>query len=292
MLYNEIMKVILLNKFYGYCPGLKRSLMMAEDLCEQAKKKQQKIYFDIPLAHNEIVKRNLEARGLMQIKLNRQTTGRGNLFLISAHGASQEKAAWLKSRGFEVKLATCPKVSRLQSMAMAGHNSGYLMIIFGEKSHPEIVGVNGCVNHSAIILKSLAEAEQIRLDQKTMVLCQTTFPTKKFSELAAVLRKNNPQIELVIKPTICPTVEGRILEICAHAEKEKPDLGVVVGSSLSNNTKLLTAKLSEIVSTVMVGDETELKPADFMGKKKVLVVAGTSTPPQAVEEVAKRLRCF
>lgn len=287
------MKVILSNKFYGYCPGLERSLKIADNLCGQAKKEKKRIYFDVPLAHNEIVQKKLEAKGFRQIKLEQETGGQGNLFLISAHGASREKISWLKKHGFKVKSATCPKVSRLQELAVAGYQSGCAIIIFGDKNHPEIIGVNGCINHSALIIKSALEAEKIKLTGgRAMILSQTTLPLKKFRELVAILEKNHPRIELTIKQTICPIVEGRIFEACDFAKKEKPDLGVVVGSSLSNNTKLLTAKLSEIVNTIMVGNETELKPADFAGKEKVLVVAGTSTPPEMVESVAERLKNF
>jgi len=286
------MKVILSNEFYGYCPGLERSLKIADNLYRQARKEKKKIYFDVPLAHNEIVKKNLEDKGFVQIKLNQKTSGGKNLFLISAHGASREKISWLVKRGFKVKSATCPKVSRLQELAVASYRRGYLIIIFGDKNHPEIIGVNGCINHSAVILKSAPEAEKVKLTGPTMVLSQTTFPLKKFRELAAILKKNNPRGELTIRQTICPIVEDRIFKICNFTKKEKPDIGVVVGSNLSNNTKLLTAELSEIVDTIMVGNETELKPADFTDKEKVLVVAGTSTPPQTVENVAERLSHF
>lgn len=287
-----IMQITLLDKFYGYCPGLERSLKIADSLCEQTQKNQKKIYFDVPLAHNEIVKKKLEDKGFIQIELNRETDGQKNLFLISAHGASRQKISWLKKHGFKIKSAACPKVSRLQNLAITGCRQGYLIVIFGQKNHPEIAGVNGCINHSAMIIKSAGSAEKIKLNRKTMVLCQTTFPLKKFNELTTILKKNNPDIKLVVKQTICPIVEGRIFKICDYAKKEKPDLGVVVGSASSNNTKLLNAKLAEIVTTIMVGNETELKPADFTGKQKVLVVAGTSTPPEAVERVAEKLRYF
>ena len=88
-MYNEVMKIVLSNKFYGYCPGLERSLKIADDLCAQAQKEEKKIYFDVPLAHNEIVKKKLENKGFLQVKLNQETRGEKNLFLISAHGASQ-----------------------------------------------------------------------------------------------------------------------------------------------------------------------------------------------------------
>lgn len=286
------MEVILSNKFYGYCPGLKRSLLIADDLCEQAEKNKQKIYFDVPLAHNEIVKKNLEKKGLIQIKLNHKTHGGKNLFLVSAHGASREKISWLAKHGFKVKSATCPKVSQLQELAVASYKKGYLIIILGEKNHPEIIGVNGCIGQAAIILKSSAEAKELKLNQKSVIFCQTTFPLKKFRELTAIIKKNNPKIELAIRQTICSTVEGRIFKVCAFAKKTKPDLAVVVGSTLSNNTKLLNAKLAEIITTIMVGDEQELNQDDFKGKQKVLVAAGTSTPPETVENVAKKLNSF
>jgi len=286
------MEVILLNKFYGYCPGLKRSLQIADELSTEASNENKKIYFDVPLAHNEIVEHNLRKKGFVHIDLDEKTDGKGNLFLVSAHGASYEKINWLRDHNFVVKSATCPTVRRVQDIAVKDRKDGYQIILFGKKDHAEVVGVNGCIDDSAIVIKNLEEAEALKLDGKSSIICQTTFPSKEYDEVIKVIKKNNPRVELAVRKTICPVVEGRIKIICNFAKKENVDLGVVVGSTTSSNTKQLRSKLEEVIPTIMIGDEKEIKKSGLINIQKVLVVSGTSAPPEVVEKVAEKLRSF
>ena len=286
------MEVILLNKFYGYCPGLKRSLKVADDVAKEAIKENKKIYFDVPLAHNEIVEKNLEKKGFLETDLSESSDGKDNLFLVSAHGASSDKISWLRDHNFVVRSATCPTVRRVQDIAIKDHKDGFQIVLFGKKDHAEILGVNGCIDDSAVVIKSAEEAKDLIFDTKISIICQTTFPVKEFEEVVKLIKKNNPKIDITIRKTICPIVEGRIHKVCDYARKAKIDLGVVVGSITSSNTKQLNYKLKEVVPTIMIGDETEISAKDFQNINKVLVVSGTSAPPEVVERVAEKIRSF
>lgn len=285
------MEVILIDKFLGYCPGLKRSFKIAHELADKAKRNKKRIYFDVPLAHNENVEKDLADRGFKQINLDtKELDGKGNYFLVSAHGASYDKIEKLRKQNFDVLSATCPTVRRSQDIAIEDYKNGYQIVLFGKKDHAEIVGVNGCVDNSAIVFKSLDEAKEIQLKSKASILCQTTFPSHDFEDAVRIIQKNNPKIELLVRNTVCPIVEGRIGQVCKYAAKIKPDMAVVVGSTTSSNTKQLSSKLSQVIPTLMVGDDNELSKEDFQKIKSVLVVSGTSAPPEIVHKVAEKLK--
>ncbi len=284
------MKVILLPKFYGHCPGLKRSLKIADELIEQSKKDNKKIFYDVPLAHNEEVEKRLKNGGFEEVDVGEVKDGKDEYFLISAHGASPAKIALLESKNYTVRSAVCPTVTHVQKIAMADYAAGYQIVIFGKKTHPEIQGVNGCVNNSAIIVSEADLGLEIKLEKKTSVICQTTISSDKFAEFVENLKKANPKIEIVVRDTICPIVEDRVQKCSKYVEAEKPDLVVVVGSRTSSNTKQLASKLAKIVPTMFVADEKEINEDDFKEIKTVLVVSGTSAPPEEVEAVAAKLR--
>lgn len=289
---KEIMRVILLPKFYGHCPGLKRSLKIADELIVESKKTNKKIFYDVPLAHNEEVEKRLKKGGFREVDIDETKDGKGEYFLISAHGASLAKIALLESKNYTVKSAVCPTVEHVQKIAMNDFAAGYKIIIFGKKDHPEILGVNGCVGDSAIIVSHADDGLTIKLDGKTSVICQTTISSDKFAEFVENLQKANPKVEIITRNTICPIVEDRVQKCAKYVETEKPDLVVVVGSKTSSNTKQLASKLAKIVPTMLVADEKEIRADHFTKIETVLVVSGTSAPPEEVEKIAEKLRNF
>jgi len=186
------MKVILLPKFYGHCPGLKRSLKIADDLILEAEKNGKKIYYDVPLAHNEEVEKKLQKGGFQEVNIEEVTDAKGQYFLISAHGVSGQKIEKLKKKNFVVKSAVCPTVKHVQQIAQNDYVDGYQIVIFGKSTHPEIIGVNGSVDDSATIVADVDEGFKIKLNKKTSVICQTTLSSDKYDEFVDNLKKANP----------------------------------------------------------------------------------------------------
>lgn len=283
------MKVILSPKYYGYCPGLKRSLKIADELIKESKSSGRKIYYDVPLAHNTEVAKELEENGFNKVDVTGTRDAESDYFLVSAHGASSAKIAQLKQKNFDVRSATCPTVRKLQDIALADYRVGYKIIIFGKANHAETEGVNGCIEDSALIVHTLDEGRAIKLDQKASILCQTTFSLAEFKKLVKIIKKNNPKIEVIVRATACPVVEHRIKGAQEFARETKPDLVVVVGSKTSSNTKLLASEIAKEARTIMIDSADELTAAELTGVETVLVMSGTSAPPEVVEKVAKAL---
>lgn len=286
------MKVILLPEFYGHCPGLMRSIKIADDLIEKAKKNGKKVFYDVPLAHNEEVVKRLQKNGFRMIDVSTVKDADQDYFIVSAHGVSPAKIAELENKNFEIVSATCPTVTRLHGVAMNDAKDGYGIVIFGKADHPEVIGTNGCVDDTAVITAKIDDGLKIKLKKKTSVICQTTLPTDHFERFVENLKTANPGVEIVVRKTICPVVEDRVQTISQYVSANKPDHVVVVGSQTSSNTKQLATKLNELTPTIIVDNENEIQKDDFKDSKIVLVVSGTSAPPEVVERVADKLKNF
>ena len=286
------MKVILDAKFYGYCPGLIRSFRIADNLIKQSHKDKKKIECDVPLAHNADVLSDLRKRGVELIEIDEATDGSNKHFLVSAHGASHNRIEWLKAKGYEITDATCPKVATVQTRATNDYRAGYQILIFGKADHAETLGINGMIDNTAIILREVESAAKLKLKSKTSVIAQTTFPPDKFDLGVKNLVAYNPEVDIIIRRTICPIVQSRIDSVIEYINSSKIDMTVVVGSPTSSNTKSLAYDVRKVCPVRMVADSKGLDADDFQKDQTILVVSGTSAPPEVVEKVADKIREF
>ena len=284
------MEVILIDKFYGYCPGLKTSIELANNLAKKALSEKCMIYCDVPLAHNAEVTSRLHKRGVVLVENISTIQPYNDYFLVSAHGASKKRQEELGARGFKVVDGVCPRVKSVQDRAIKDMIDGYEIIIFGKPDHAEVVGINESINNQALIIKKIEDAVDIKLSKKTSLISQTTYPEDKFDELFQILKTNNPQIEIIQRKTTCPIVVSRVNKILEYIEDNAIDKVIVVGSPTSSNTKLIAAKVQKTTPARMIADARSIRKEDIKGFTKVLVVSGTSAPPEVVEKVANKIK--
>ena len=286
------MEVILIDKLYGYCPGLDRSIGIANDLAKTAKAEKCVVYCDVPLAHNAEVTARLHKKGVKLVDHIGSVQPHNDYFLVSAHGASHSRKEELAERGFKVIDGVCPRVKSVQDQAVRDFNDGYDVIIFGKPDHAEVVGINGCIKNQALIVKSLKEAEGLKLTKKASVISQTTYPMDEFNQLFEILKGNNPKTEIIQRNTICAIVNNRLHAILQYIKDNSIDRVVIVGSPTSSNTKLIAAEASKVVPTIMIADYRSVHKKDIIGYNKILVASGTSAPPEIVKKVAEKIKSF
>ncbi len=66
---------------------------------------------------------------------------------------------------------TCPFVKKIHTVVSEYHNKGYEIIVIGDMKHPEVIGINGWCENSAIIIKTLEQMENMEFDNsKNIVL--------------------------------------------------------------------------------------------------------------------------
>lgn len=269
---------IILAKKSGFCYGVKRAV----DTCLKLKDKytDKKIYTLGPLIHNNDVVNFLKKQNIYPIDYeNINTLKEGDIIILRSHGVTLETIEKLKEKKLNIIDATCPYVSNIQKKVQKYYEKGYSILIVGDKNHPEVIGINGWCNNSAIICKNAEEIEN--LPAKICVVSQTT--EKKEHWVSVLSKVVNECREIIAFNTICNATEVR--QLSAKELSKEVDFMVVIGSkSSSNTTKLYEICKTNCVNTIHVENAGELP--DYISNKyyKIGVTAGASTPDWIIKE--------
>ncbi len=268
----------------GFCFGVKRAIKLAFDA---VKTKNGKVYTLGPLIHNPQVVEDLRKKGVHVAK-NLSRNQKGTL-IIRSHGVHPEILKRIKERRIKVIDATCPFVKKAQGMAKLLYDQGYQVAVVGEAHHPEVQGIVGYTNNSALVINHNRMRKNLPHFEKLGVVAQTTLNIEAFGQVVDKLIENAE--ELKVCNTICHAT--------ARAQKAtlklagKVDMMIVVGGHNSANTTRL-AKLCRRLGTPTHHVETarELRRVWFKDKKSVGVTAGTSTPDWSINQVVERIKSF
>jgi 4-hydroxy-3-methylbut-2-enyl diphosphate reductase len=129
---------IVIAKTAGFCMGVRRAVDMVLDAANTS---DTPIFTYGPLIHNPQVLEMLETKGISRLDVVPEK-GEG-MVLIRAHGVPPEDEAALKTAGFTVLNATCPRVVRVQVIIRKYAEKGCASIIVGDEKHPEVAGLLG-----------------------------------------------------------------------------------------------------------------------------------------------------
>ncbi len=276
--------IIYRAKKAGFCFGVKRAIEMAQKTAQQGLKP---IYSLGPLIHNTQVVNSLAQKGIKTIDSLKQAQTKGTL-LIRSHGEPRNVLEAAKAQGLQIVDATCPFVQKAQNTAAQMWAEGKKVIIFGNKEHPEVKGILSWTDDQAVVIKDQAEAEKLELDQQPAgLLAQTTQVLANFQIIAEILRKKNPNLEIV--NTICHATAKR--QEAAVELAQSVEVMIVIGDPQSANTAKLT-ELCKGTGTITYQVETadNIPPLKLEGVKTIGVTAGASTPQQIIEAVERRMK--
>jgi 4-hydroxy-3-methylbut-2-enyl diphosphate reductase len=195
----------------------------------------------------------------------------------------------LQRRGFTVYDATCPLVIRLHKLARFLEREGWFPVIIGKADHVEVKGVVGNLRASAVVYHE-QDFELLRGQTRLGVVSQTTNRLDKVQRLLSAMRALPWVEQLRFVDTVCQPVKERQAAIATLLEADI-DLGIVVGGQNSANT----AKLREVIAdkgiaAFHVERPEEVDPRWFVARRHVGITAGTSTPPDVIEAVERRVR--
>jgi (E)-4-hydroxy-3-methyl-but-2-enyl pyrophosphate reductase len=277
------MKVFVVKKA-GFCFGVKRAIKLAFDV---AKKKDEKIYTWGPLIHNPQVVEDLKEKGVYVVEDLRKVK-KGTL-IIRSHGIHPKILKRIKERKIEVVDATCPFVKKAQKKAKLLSDQGYQVVVVGEADHPEVQGIMGYTNGSALVINHNRMNKRLPHFGKLGVIAQTTLSIDAFKQVIGELIEKTD--ELKVCNTLCHATaraQKATLKLASNV-----DTMIVVGGHNSANTNRLT-KLCKRLRTPTYHIETakELRRGWFKGKKRVGVTAGTSTPEWLIQEVVEGIKKY
>ena len=276
------MKEVLLAENSGFCFGVKQAIEKTE---EQIKIKEKggisgNIYTCGPLIHNRLVTDDLAARGVGIINSVAEAS-QGDVIIVRSHGERRNFFEEAQSAGITVVDATCPFVKKIQMLAEKAFEAGKQILIVGDREHPEVKGINGWCESSALIVNSPEEAEAVS-GENIFLVCQTTIKKELLDEITDVLCRNGVSFE--VNNTICSATTLR--QKSCRKLSEECDAMVVIGGKDSSNTRKLYQIAKKVCKNAYFIEKIEDLPLHQIQKyNKIGVAAGASTPECVIKEV-------
>lgn len=263
----------------GFCFGVKRAMKMAWD---EVEKNNSGIYALGPLIHNKQAVAKYEEKGLKTVDEIDIIPNYENM-IIRSHGVPEKTYKEAKDKKLKIIDTTCPFVKKIHTVVSEYHNKGYEIIVIGDMKHPEVIGINGWCENSAIIIKTVEQMENMDLDnsKKYCLVAQTTINPDLYSSIVAKL--SDKLEEIVFNDTICSATKTR--QESAKELAREVDCMVVIGGKHSSNTQKLVKVCEDLVPTFAIETKDELD-VDMLKEYKTLgITAGASTPNWIIEEV-------
>jgi 4-hydroxy-3-methylbut-2-enyl diphosphate reductase len=210
--------------------------------------------------------------------------------VVRAHGISPERRTNLKSLGMEFKDATCPDVGIIAGKIRLHAKKGYSTIIFGDKNHPEAIGLMGYTEGRGYCITSKADIDLLPPLERVCMVSQSTMFMHEFAELSAYARTKFG--EVLVFDTICQATKDRQTDVISLARQGAQAIVVIGGHHSANTVKLASLARLQNLPTYHVETAAELSPEEMKKYDTVGVTAGASTPEFLISEVCRMLEAL
>ena len=127
---------IIIAKSGGFCSGVKKAVDTALNVSPE------NTYIYGEIIHNPDVVRSITDRGIIMVE-DLNDVPSGATLIIRSHGVGKNVYEQCKARNIRLLDCTCSFVRRTQKIVDEQHKLGRTIVIIGEKSHPEVIGLNG-----------------------------------------------------------------------------------------------------------------------------------------------------
>lgn len=284
---------VLRAKSAGFCWGVERAIEITRDYARQGRNP---VYTDGPLIHNRQMMEKLSQEGIREvgdyqsranIDLAPAAAGENPVMVVRAHGISPERRTYLKNIGMDFKDATCPDVGIIAGKIRLHARKGYSTIIFGDKNHPETIGLMGYTEGRGYCITSKAEIDALPNLERVCMVSQSTMFTHEFAELSSYARTKFA--EVLVFDTICQATKDRQTDVVALAQAGAQAIVVIGGHHSANTVKLAALARLQNLPTYHIETAVELDPVEMKKYEMVGVTAGASTPEFLISEVCSKL---
>lgn len=285
---DQDVRTIRLADHAGFCFGVKTAIDRTCETVERFRDTGKKISTFGPIIHNRDVIRDLESRGVGIVETPDEVDA-DSVIIVRSHGISKSEFETLNRLAAEVVDATCPYVKHIHTLVEAACQSGKQIVIIGDASHPEVRGINGWCDDSAMIIEDVRGVEalkQVSPEKTFFVVAQTTLNTKNWDACAEAIRAVSGQAEL--NQTICLATQRR-QDACRLLARQS-DAMVIIGSPTSSNSrKLFEIAGEECDHSFFVENEQDLPLKEISKYNRIGVSAGASAPERIIKEVIAKM---
>ncbi len=267
----------------GFCFGVKMAIKKGEELVRAGHVPLATLG---PLIHNPQEVKRLEGMGIYARDSFEEIQER--TVMIRTHGVAPSIYEEARSRGLELYDCTCPFVSKVQKLAHEHSQNGYLVLILGNRHHPEVEGILGWAGENGVAFQQIDELNMLSLSgRKVCLVSQTTENLERFEQAVNALEQYGIE-DLKVFNTICSATRERqnaALELAGTV-----DFMLVIGGSNSANTqKLANICRQNGCRTEHIESAEEIDPHWFDGVENVGITAGASTPDWIIREVTLKM---
>jgi len=252
---------------------------------ETRRQKKGKVFTLGDLIHNPQVVTELKSQGIEPLeKLENLQEG---IIIIRSHGVSPETYKLLAKKEIEIVDATCPIVKKIQKLVKSLARKKEEIVLVGNKKHPEIKALIGYSQGKGIIVENEAQVNHLHHKKKRAVLAQSTQDLSFFKKIVSVLMEKT--IELKVYNTICLSTQTR-QKSTSELASQVDTLFIVGGKNSSNTNRLYHISKSILSNTYFIEKAEEITPEMLRNAKKIGLSGGASTPPEAIKEVAAKIK--
>ena len=270
----------IIAKSGGFCHGVKKAVDTALSI------ETENTYIYGEIIHNPEVVQQITKRGIVMVE-DLNDVPCGATLIIRSHGVGKAVYELCASRNIKIVDCTCEFVRRTQKIVKEQHALGKVIVIVGEKTHPEVVGLNGWCENEAYIFSSENEDFSVLPQKDCCIVAQTTYSEEKFEKIIKNLNNIREKTVEVFK-TICYTTIGRQNE--ANELSKKCDAILVIGGLNSSNTnKLYDICAKNCPNVFRLSSAADLEYKTIKGFEKVGIVTGASTPNAQTQEVLSKM---
>lgn len=271
---------IFLAESSGFCNGVKNAVNTALSSAGDG------TYVLGELIHNNDVLNEISLKGIKTVD-SIDEIPEGGTVIFRSHGVPKSYYGDCRQKNIKIIDCTCPFVKKTQKIVEERFAIGDQIVIIGERTHPEVLGLMGWCNDSAIIINGeKGDFSQIK-QKKLSIVCQTTFSAEKFEKIIKNIRILCEKTVAVFK-TICYTTIERQRE--AEELAKKCEAMLVIGGLHSSNTNKLYEVCTEYCNNVFrVENAVALNYTKLKNFKSVGIVSGASTPNAQTREVLLKM---
>jgi len=287
---------LLRAKSAGFCMGVSRALRHLDDALQVP---DVKLVLLGPIIHNTQVIDEYAAQGVITLDtvdavLEMQKCTVFPLHVvIRAHGIPVQDEECLRLGGVISVDATCPRVKEAQISIAEATKQGLPLALFGEPTHPEVLGLRSYAQGMCHVFESFEAARGLaeQIQGPIVLAAQTTQEARQFERIAAMFKEHIEDV--IVLATICHATGRRQMEAISLAKQV--DAMIIVGGKSSGNTRRLAdVALSHEIPAWHVENLRELlENTDFLEKKEKFSImgltAGASTPKSLIDELATYL---
>ena len=273
---------VLLSSPRGFCAGVVRAIDVV-DVC--LRRYGPPVYVKHQIVHNPYVVNDLESRGAITVE-EVDDVPEGSLVVFSAHGSPPEDFEKAKARNLRVIDAVCPLVTRVHNEAKKYSREGRRVLLVGHRGHQEVRGTMGQVDMTLVDDNAPTELPNWGDEDDIAVLTQTTLSVRDTAKAISAIQGRFPQA--LVRNDICYATTNRQDAVTNMASS--CDLVLVIGAQNSSNcNRLREVAAAEGVPAYLINGPEEIDQDWLLGKEKVGITSGASTPEVLVESVIEAL---